>query len=71
MRYYSFHEFDGEEGWVTTLSEEDVRRDYFPYWKKRMIDKFGEEYYNEHYSFETCLDDWVAGNWAWEVKEDD
>lgn len=69
MRYYSFNEFDGEEGWVTTLSEEDIRRDYFPYWQKRMIDKFGEEYYNAIYSFEDCLDDWVVGNWAWRVDK--
>ena len=28
------------------------------------------EYYNEHFSFETCLDDWVVGNWAWSVEDE-
>ena len=70
MRYFSFNEFDGESEWVSTLSEDDIRRDYFPYWQKRMIDKFGEEYYNATYSFEDCLNDWIVGNWAWEVYPD-
>ena len=70
MRYFSFNEFDGESGWVSTLSEDDIRRDYFPYWQKRMIDKFGEEYYNANYSFEDCLNDWIIGNWAWEVDDE-
>lgn len=69
MRYYSFHEFVGDHSRVTTLSEEDIRKEYYPYWKKRMIEKFGEEYYNEHYSFETCLEDWIMVSWAWEVKK--
>ena len=71
MRYYSFNEFDSESGWVSTVSEEEIRRDYFPYWQKRMIDKFGEEYYYANYSFEECLIDWVYVHHAWEVDDEE
>jgi hypothetical protein len=70
MRYYSFNEFDGESGWISTVSEEDIRRDYFPYWQKRMIDKFGEEHYNANYCFEDFLNDFIAVHWCWEVKDE-
>jgi len=53
-------------GYFETV-EDEIRRDYFPYWQKRMIDKFGEEYYNANYCFEDCLNDWIVGNWAWSV----
>jgi hypothetical protein len=29
-----------------------------------------KEYYNEHFSFETCLDDWIVVHWAWSVDDD-
>ena len=70
MRYYSFNEFDSESGWVSTVSEEEIRRDYFPYWQKKMIDKFGEEYCKYNYSFEECLIDWMYIHHAWEVDDE-
>jgi len=71
MRYYSFNEFDSESGWVSTVSEEDIRRDYFPYWQKKMIDKFGENHYDTNYCFEDCLNDWIVVHWAWEVDDEE
>ena len=70
MRYYTFNEFDSESEQVSTVSEEDIRRDYFPYFQKKMIDKFGQEYYNKPYSFEDCLIDWVYVHHAWEVDDE-
>lgn len=67
MRYYSFNEFDGETGWVSTVSEEEICKTYYPYWKERMIKKFGEEEVEKNWTFEHCLRDWIDGNWAWEV----
>jgi len=80
MRYYSYNKpiwADNDERdeyghikilghQVVTKSEDDIRAEYFPHWKDRMIQKFGKEKYDSTYGFEECLDDWVIVNWAWE-----
>ena len=70
MRYYSFNE-PGDKGndVVQTMSEDEIREEYYPYWKERMIKKYGEEEFKKTWSFEECLEDWVVVNWAWEVKD--
>jgi hypothetical protein len=70
MRYYSYNEYvdDPNINSVVTVSEEDVRRDYYPYWYDKMCKKFGKEVVDRDYSFEDCLDDWIVVNWAWESK---
>lgn len=67
MRYFSFNEFDGEKGWVTTVSEEEIRRDHYPAWHYNMSRLFGEDVVNKEYSFQDCLEDWIVVHWAWEV----
>jgi len=67
MRYYSFNEFDGTDNIVCTMSEEEIRKEYYPYWLDRMNKKFGEQFVRKMYCFEDCLDDWIVINWAWEV----
>lgn len=71
MRYYSYNELheNGTDNVVVTVSEYDIRRDYYPYWYDRMCKKFGEDVVRHNYCFEDCLDDWIVVNWAWEVKE--
>lgn len=77
MRYYSYYEpvWDDHDEIVGeqtfTVSEDDIRRDYFPLWEERMIAKFGREVYESTYSFKECVEDWLLTNWAWEVKDDD
>ncbi len=75
MRYYSYNEYDPDSpladesgGYVVTLSEEDIRKNYYPYWYKRMCEKYEQSYVDQNYSFEDCLSDWIVGNWAWESK---
>ena len=70
MRYFSYNEYveDPSTNSVVTVSEEDVRRDYYPYWYDKMCQKFGKEVVDRDYSFEDCLDDWIVVNWAWESK---
>jgi len=69
MRYFCYHEYtEDNEPWIKVMSEEDIRKEYFPWWEKKMIDKYGEEHYNEHYSFLDCVDDWITTNYAWESK---
>lgn len=75
MRYYSYNEYDPDSpiaddggGYVVTLSEDDIRRNYYPYWYKRMCEKYEQSYVDQNYSFEDCLSDWIVINWAWESK---
>jgi hypothetical protein len=72
MRYFSYNEHDpGSQfaddtgGYIVTKSEQDIRREYWPYWYERMCDKFGQAEVDSKYSFEDCLDDWITVNWAW------
>lgn len=71
MRYYSYNELheNGTDNVVVTVSEDDIRRNYFPYWYDQMCRKFGEDVVRRDYSFDDCLDDWIVVNWAWEVIE--
>lgn len=69
MRYFSFHEYDENGGKITTMSEEEIRKEYYPYWYSKMCTKYVKSYVDEHYSFEDCLEDWITVHWAWEVKE--
>ena len=71
IRYYSYNEYheDSNANTVMTVSEEDIRRDYWPFWYERMCKKFGKEHVDNTFSFEDCIDDWIVVNWAWEVEE--
>jgi hypothetical protein len=67
MRYYCYNEFSNDEnGEVVTVSEEEIKDNYFPYWYNKMCQKYGKEIVNEKYSFEDCLEDWITVHWAWE-----
>ena len=46
-----------------------LEKTYYPYWRKKMTKKFGEEKMKE-YVFEDCLEEWIVVNWAWESKDD-
>jgi len=62
---------DGEviDDEIKTVSEDDIRTEYFPQWEQRMIKKYGKDHYNETFCFLDCVDDFIVVNWAWEVKE--
>ena len=67
MRYFCYNELVEEgKNSVVTVSEDDIRKNYYPYWYDRMCKKFGKEDVDATYSFEDCLDDWIVVNWAWE-----
>lgn len=71
MRYYSYNEYtEDEKGLVLTVSEEDIRRDYWPFWYNKMCEKYGKDQVDANYCFEDCLEDWIVVNWAWESKDD-
>ena len=70
MRYYSFNEQDDKgNDVVQTMSEDEIREEYYPWWKERMIKKYGEEEFKKRWSFEECIEDWIVIHLAWEVKD--
>jgi hypothetical protein len=78
MRYYSYNEYDPDSprsdasgSYVATVSEDDIRQTYWPYWYKNMCEKFGQEFIDANYSFEDCLTNWITVNWAWPVLDNE
>ena len=72
MRYFSYYEptnEDNPQGCIMTISEDIIRRDYYPYWYEKMCNKFGQKHVDEKYCFLDCIDDWMTIHWAWEVKD--
>jgi hypothetical protein len=72
MRYFSYNQYvedPSTDDYVVTVSEEDIRRDYYPYWYERMCHKYGKAHVDATYCFEDCLYDWIVVNWAWESKD--
>lgn len=51
---------------VVEVTEDQIIEDYWPWWHKAMVDKFGPVH--PLINRESCIDDWVASNWAWEKK---
>lgn len=72
MRYFSYHEYvTDESAIIVTKSEDEIRKEYWPHWHAQMMKKFDNDpsLFEEIYSFEDCLDDWIVVNYAWEVKQ--
>ena len=59
-----------------TVSEEWIRKMYYPHWLKKMIlwamktELYKEPWADLHwyFSFEHCLEDWIVTHWAQEIK---
>lgn len=73
MKYWSYNEYDPDSphadetgGYVVTLSEEDIVKEYWNWWYGKMCEKFGKEEVDKNYSVQDCIEDWVIGRWAWE-----
>lgn len=67
MRYYTFVQPINEVGdpEYITMSEDEIRKEYYPWWYRKMCEKFGKEHVDSTYSFEDCLEDWITVHWAW------
>ena len=64
MRYFSYR-----TSFVVTVSEDDIRKEYYPWWYEKMCKKYGKEEVDKNWSFEDCLEDWITTNYAWVVDE--
>jgi hypothetical protein len=72
VRYFSYNDYAEDpstDNYVVTVSEEDIRRDYYPWWYERMVHKYSKAHVDATYAFEDCLYDWIVANWAWESNE--
>jgi hypothetical protein len=69
MRYFSYDEpVDNTTNTTVTVSEEEIRRNFYPYWYDGMCRKFGKDHVDSIYCFEDCLEDWIITHYASEVK---
>jgi hypothetical protein len=72
MKYYSYDTWKTDpsvDPYVETLSEDEILKEHWDWWKERMILKYGEERFKANYSEKDCIEDWAVVNWAWEVEE--
>jgi len=71
MRYFTYIEpvEDTIDVRYVTMSEEEIKQVYYPWWSERMIKKYGKEEFEKTWSFEECLEDWKVVHYAWGVKE--
>ena len=61
MRLWRFNDPSGNQ----FITDDEIIKDYFPYWKEQMI-KVGKE---DLISHENCIEDFVVVHWAWEVHD--
>jgi hypothetical protein len=66
MRYFSFKNSIGE---IETMSEEEIRKEWWPVWYAQMCERYEKAYVDEHYWFWDSLDAWMIAKRAWEVLE--
>ena len=74
MRYFSHNEYIAdneniESAGIKTVSEDEIRQNYYPKWLELMKAKYGEDAVEAKYTFEDCLDDYITIHWAWEVTD--
>jgi len=48
------------------LNEEEILKDYWEFWSRKMIEKYGLGH--ELITSSNCVDDWCVTHWAMEVK---
>lgn len=65
MKYWTIVEpgDDGSTPVYSTLSEEDILKEYFDYWSNRMK-SIGK---NNEITPDNCIYDWCVVHWAWET----
>ena len=68
MKYWTIVEpgNDGVSPVYTTLSDQDILKEYWNYWYGKMCEKFGKEHVDANYCPQDCIDDWIVVHWAWE-----
>jgi hypothetical protein len=69
-RVFAYNEL-GEDNPVR-ITEEEIRRTYWPHWVEEMnkaLDRNSPNVTPADLTWEKCLEDFIVVNWAWEVKD--
>lgn len=65
MKYYTIcYPVENGEPEFETLSEQDIIDQYWNYWYGKMCEKLGQQYVDDNYTKQDCIDDWVYIHWA-------
>lgn len=69
MRYFSYNKFDPSKKIpsVIVVSEEDIINQYYSHWYVKMCCNFGKENVDGKYTYNHCIEDWMALHWAKEI----
>jgi hypothetical protein len=73
MKYYSYNTVsfrkDGSviNEYVETLSEAEILKIYWDWWKEEGIKRWGKEHFEANYSEKDCIEDWIVVHWARET----
>lgn len=70
MKHYSYNTWKTDpsiDPYVKTLSEADILKEHWDWWKERMTLKYGKEQFEANYSENDCIEDWAIIHWAWET----
>jgi hypothetical protein len=70
-KIWLYPNYDMDDDVVLSITEKGIIDQYYTYWSQKMIKKFGEAHFEEHYSFSDCVDDWIVSNWAWSKEFQD
>jgi len=54
-------------GNTIVVTEQQIIDTYFPFWKRKMIQKYGED--STLINTDNCIEDWCITHWAWEEKD--
>lgn len=63
--YLGHDENDNIENEVVTMTEKEILDEYYTFWSVKMRQKYGDEHFEEHYSFGDCVEDYIIVNWAY------
>ena len=69
MRYWTCVSPDAKGDPIyNTLSDDEIIKQFYPYWSEKMIQKYGLEVFKRNWSKIECIEEWVTINVAWESK---
>jgi len=70
VRRFAYNDITGEPdapGHETVVvTEDDILRDYWPYWTTQMLKRGGR---SPLMTVANCIDDFLVVNWAWELTD--
>ena len=72
MRYFRFNQPSNKTDCIyetVTVSEDDIINEYWDFWYRKMIQKYGQEKVDAKYGRAHCIKDWCKITHAWQVVD--